>query len=1202
MKASHLSSVGRLNRTPLCGAFVSHGILSLSSVLCLLSSGAFGYSYAGGDGTIAHPFQIATAQQLVQIGSSPQLLDKSFVLNNDIDLQGSGTLTQAPIAPDEQGPAFEGWLDGQGHTIRHLRIPHAWPDHAGLFGRIGPQGTVLSLHVEAGEVASAWDSVDVGLLAGRCSGTLIGCSAQGQVTGRGNVGLLVGTQQGGSILYCQSEGVMVGQEGVGGLIGQVVGGEVVGCSSDCRLGTGEGGGWRCGGLIGHLVQGSVEESFARVDLSWPQGCVMGGLAGYNEGGLIRACLSLGTVVGESLVGGLVGINKGSIRSCYSACRVEGFYAGGLVCDNQGTVMLCYAAGPVKATDGGALIQQGHGAFLSYWDKETCGVQTSAGGQGRTTSQMRQAQTFRGWGYDHEWILPKDDLPRLSWEPRWGTPLVDEPTAFSGGTGEPGDPYKIQHPDEFTALGWNADLLDKHFVLTQDMSLAGVDPNGVLPIGVTGLPFCGSLDGQGHVLSGFTCDLSIDHVGLFGCVGVSPDDPNRAGCVRDLVLREATVVGRESVGALAGCLDGGRVEGCRVTGHVQGVSTVGGAIGEVVGGEVVDIAFEGGVTGDHTVGGLVGSHQGQIRSSYSAGRVLGEGGAIGGLVGEMGRLPADPSRPLIAFCYSDAQVQGYSAIGGLVGSAYHADVFACYARGKVQGSVLAGGVAGIARGMVTWGNVWDRERTGVTTSAFGQSATTQEMMSLQTFEGWEYGQQWTLTAGSDSPRLVWERRAGPLLVEPARAYGGGRGTRSDPYVIAEAEHLVTLSRHPQDFDKHFRLARDIDLRDVQTRLTPIGTPMAPFTGSFDGNRHTLKNLRHADSKASYAGLFRSIRRSANTAETTSGLVSSLRLEAVYVTAEECAGGLAACNEGQILFCTVSGHVAADRYAGGMVGHNGSDGVLLACESGVGVALGGVADSHGLFECGGGLVALNEGELMQCSSSGEVRGGRDASLSGAKSHTESSNVGGLVGVNRGGLLTGCTSTSRVSGTETIGGLVGSNTDGWVCRCGATANVDALYDAGGLIGESTRGSIIGCRVTGRVAGAGLGGLLSRSVNDAVEACYFNGTLAGFDIGGLIGYGFEDGSIRDCYCVARVEGVPKAGALARSLEDSVQVSSCFWDKTLFPEDRDIQEVSGTQRANITGLDTPSLQSAEILRKAGWDFTGTWVQCEGDYPRLWWE
>ena len=65
--------------------------------------------------------------------------------------------------------------------------------------------------------------------------------------------------------------------------------------------------------------------------------------------------------------------------------------------------------------------------------------------------------------------------------------------------------------------------------------------------------------------------------------------------------------------------------------------------------------------------------------------------------------------------------------------------------------------------------------------------------------------------------------------------------------------MTLSRHPQDFGRHFRLTRDIDLQAVQASLSPIGTPATPFTGSFDGNYHTLKNLKHVDAAAGYAFL-------------------------------------------------------------------------------------------------------------------------------------------------------------------------------------------------------------------------------------------------------------------------------------------------------------------------------------------------------------
>ena len=42
--------------------------------------------FAGGTGEPNDPYQIATAEQLISIGSDPNLLDKHFVLINDIDL------------------------------------------------------------------------------------------------------------------------------------------------------------------------------------------------------------------------------------------------------------------------------------------------------------------------------------------------------------------------------------------------------------------------------------------------------------------------------------------------------------------------------------------------------------------------------------------------------------------------------------------------------------------------------------------------------------------------------------------------------------------------------------------------------------------------------------------------------------------------------------------------------------------------------------------------------------------------------------------------------------------------------------------------------------------------------------------------------------------------------------------------------------
>jgi len=1166
-------------------------------------TGAHG-QFAGGDGTIGNPFQITNARQLLDIGSNPQLLNQCFVLNNDIDFDSHygplGTLAQAVIAPASSSLAFEGWLDGRGHVIRHLRIKAGQGNSVGLIGRVGAKGTIVSLGVEESAIYAA--RADVGLLAGSSSGTILGCWVEGQVHGSFGVGLLVGRQEAGTIAYGYSEGFLVAVSEVGGLIGEVVQGEVQECSSDCRIATGQGEIIYGGGLVGKLGQGTVNDSFARASIVCPQGDMLGGLVGYSTAGTIRACLSLGSVKGKYEVGGLVGANGGTIRSCYSRCAVEAQkYVGGLVGGDRGTIMFCYSTGPVRGSYAGGLLWSGRGAYLSYWDVDKSGMRTSGGGFGRTTAQMQQAATFRGWGHEREWVLPEGDTPRLWWEPSWGTTLLDSPTQFPGGSGTEEDPYQIETAAEFTSLAWDAGLLDKHFILSQDINLAGLDSGALLPIGTRGLPFCGSLDGRGHTLSGFACDLSVTYAGLFGCVGVLQEDPNRSGCVKNLIMREAQVAGREIVGALAACLEGGRIEACFVTGQVQGATMVGGAIGKLVSGEVVESAFEGRVGGRDRVGGLVGTQEGIVRSCYSAGEVVGEKSHIGGLVGELYRSYGSPSPPLIAFCYCEAQVNGDSSVGGLAGSVDRGEVFACYARGKVQGRV-AGGLAGAAKGMVGWGSVWDRQSTAIDTSAFGQSQTTPAMMDSRTYPGWEYGRQWTLRAGADYPRLAWEDRAGPLMVDPARAYGGGSGTYSEPYLISKSEHLVTLSRQPQDFGRHFRLTRDIDLQAVQASLSPIGTLSAPFTGSFDGNYHTLKNLKHVDTAASYVGLFRSIQRSTDAEGTLSGLVSNLHLDRADVKAAEYVGALAGHNAGEILFCTVAeSTVAADQTAGGLVAYNASDGTLLACDSGAAVTLGGVVAQGDRFERAGGLVALNEGTLLLCSSSAEVRGLRDMTPDVAPRIT-SRLIGGLVGTNKQGAITGCTSTAHVVGLDTVGGLVGYNDGGRLYRCGAIPDVDTRFNGGAFAGESLGGSIEACFARGKVAGNFLGGFIYVSRDAVIESCYFEGSITGEDIGGFADEVYGQSRISDCYCAALIQSASKEGAFVHGLDVPVQISSCFWDKTIFPDSRNMQYVSAAQKAGVTGLDTESLRNGQKLREAGWDFEGTWVACAGDYPRLWWE
>ena len=53
---------------------------------CLVACQSSAAEFAGGTGEPNDPYQIATAHQLISIGDDPNLLDKHYVLVNDIDL------------------------------------------------------------------------------------------------------------------------------------------------------------------------------------------------------------------------------------------------------------------------------------------------------------------------------------------------------------------------------------------------------------------------------------------------------------------------------------------------------------------------------------------------------------------------------------------------------------------------------------------------------------------------------------------------------------------------------------------------------------------------------------------------------------------------------------------------------------------------------------------------------------------------------------------------------------------------------------------------------------------------------------------------------------------------------------------------------------------------------------------------------------
>ena len=87
---------------------------------------------------------------------------------------------------------------------------------------------------------------------------------------------------------------------------------------------------------------------------------VGGLSGVNAGSITN-CFADVRVRGSQQVGGLVGVNGSIINNCYTTGSVSGDgMVGGVVGDNYGSLTNCYATGAVSATMGGGGVIGGDG--------------------------------------------------------------------------------------------------------------------------------------------------------------------------------------------------------------------------------------------------------------------------------------------------------------------------------------------------------------------------------------------------------------------------------------------------------------------------------------------------------------------------------------------------------------------------------------------------------------------------------------------------------------------------------------------------------------------------------------------------------------------------------------------------------------------------------------------------------------------------
>ncbi|MHC4528242.1 MAG: GEVED domain-containing protein, partial [Planctomycetota bacterium] len=182
---------------------------------------------------------------------------------------------------------------------------------------------------------------------------------------------------------------------------------------------GGGTGYRIGAMIGSLGTSSVTGCYTQGGRVTSSGGSydgdVGGLVGQNFGAISNCHTSTVISSGGDYIGGMVGANLGTVSDCYATGDVHGdARVGGLVGMNYEAISNCYSTGAIFGTSyvGGLAGRTSEGTVdACFWDMDTSGRGTSAGGTGKTTAEMQTRTTFTGAGWDFvgETVNGADDI-------------------------------------------------------------------------------------------------------------------------------------------------------------------------------------------------------------------------------------------------------------------------------------------------------------------------------------------------------------------------------------------------------------------------------------------------------------------------------------------------------------------------------------------------------------------------------------------------------------------------------------------------------------------------------------------------------------------------------------------------------------------------------------------------------------------------
>lgn len=318
-----------------------------------------------GNGTAADPYQIGNADQLMWFAAKVNGSTKKSTSNlcakltSDIDLTGKDwtPIGQATNTYSDY-VAYGGTFDGGGHMVSGLAINNA-KTYQALFGYV-KGGTIRDLTVKGSvKTSTKSSSYAAGIVSYGNPVTIKNCTNEVDVTASAKgyaAGVCAYLGTGSKMESCANKGSVSGYgDYVGGVAGTVTGSTTT--------------------ITGCFNHGVVTNTGKPSSYAYSTGGIAGGI---STGVTVERCGNTGNITSTlKRTGGIAGSAGGTINACFNTGTITGIYGVGGIAGDSGTsdakVTGCYNTGDVKGVSPSA----------SFKDTNAKGIGGIIGGVGGT---------------------------------------------------------------------------------------------------------------------------------------------------------------------------------------------------------------------------------------------------------------------------------------------------------------------------------------------------------------------------------------------------------------------------------------------------------------------------------------------------------------------------------------------------------------------------------------------------------------------------------------------------------------------------------------------------------------------------------------------------------------------------------------------------------------------------------------------------